>query len=123
MVLIMSSLKPNQGDIWLFDPDPVKGSEIGKKIRPCIIVSNNFMNSGPSGLIFIVPLTSVEKHIESHIKIDPPMGGVTVISFALPEQIRSISKQRLIKKLGKIDDFSILKAIRSWILDFTTLED
>lgn len=122
MVLKMNNLKPLQGEIWLFDPDPIKGNEIGKKVRPGIILSNNFMNAGPSGLVFIVPLTSVYKGIESHIKIDPPIGGVATTSYALCEQVRSISKIRLIKKLGKIDSISILKEIRSWFLDFTMLE-
>lgn len=123
MVWQMSNLKPLQGQIWLFDPDPTKGSEIGKKIRPGVIISHNLMNSGPSGLVFIVPLTSVHKGIASHIKIDPPIGGVSVQSFALAEQMRSIRKLRLVKKLGKIQSLEILNEIRSWILDFTSLEE
>jgi mRNA interferase MazF len=122
MVLKMNNLKPRQGEIWLFDPDPVKGNEIGKKIRPGLIFSHNFMNYGPSGLVFIVPLTSINKGIASHVKIEPHIGGVTVTSFALCEQLRSISRDRLIKKLGRINSLAILKEIRSWILDFTRLE-
>ena len=123
MVSPMSKLKPLQGEIWLFDPDPIKGNEIGKKIRPGIIISHNLMNEGPSGLVFIVPLTSVYKGIESHVKIDPPIGGVSVQSFALCEQMRSISKIRLVKKLGTINSNAILNEIRSWLQDFTRLED
>jgi mRNA interferase MazF len=111
-----------QGEIWLFDPDPTKGNEIGKKIRPGIIISHDLMNKGPSGLVFIIPLTSVYKGIESHVAINPPEGGITVQSFALCEQIRSISKQRLIKKIGKIKSKKILHKIREWILDLTYLE-
>lgn len=119
----MNHTKILQGEVWLFDPDPTKGNEIGKKIRPGVIISHNLMNSGPSGLLFIVPLTSVYRGIESHIKISPPNGGVTVDSYALCEQMRSISKIRLIKKLGKIDSIDLLKEIRSWLLDFTCLEE
>ncbi len=112
ILMTMNNSEPNQGEIWLFDSD-----------TPCIVISNNFMNLGPSSLIFIVPLTSVEKHIESHVKIVPPSGGLTVTSFAIPEQIRSISKQRLVKKLGKINEPGILEEIRSWIMDFINLND
>lgn len=119
----MINQKPLQGEVWLFDPDPVKGNEIGKKIRPCIVISHNLMNSGPSGLIFIIPMTSVHKGIESHVKIDPPDGGVSVTSFALCEQTKSISKSRLVKKLGKIHSITTLKMIRSWILDLIYLEE
>lgn len=118
----MINSKPLQGDVWLFDPEPIKGNEIGKKIRLGIVISHNLLNSGPSGLVFIIPLTSVYKGIPSHVKISPPNGGVTVESYALCEQIRSISKIRLVKKLGKIHSSATLNEIRSWILDFTMTE-
>jgi len=73
MALMKSN--PLQGEIWLFDPDPVKGNEIGKKVRPALVVSNNLMNRGPSGLIIVVPITSKDKRIPSHIRINPPQGG------------------------------------------------
>ena len=106
----------------VFDPDPTQGNEIGKKIRPGIIISHNLMNSGLSGLIFIVPLTSVKKGIESHVKIDPPEGGLSIQSFALCEQMRAISKIRLVKKLGSVKSTKLLHEIRSWLLDFTNLD-
>ncbi len=118
----MNKVKPLQGEIWLFDPELTKGNEIGKKIRPGIIISHNLMNSGPSGLVFIVPLTSVKKGIESHVKIDPPLGGLSVQSFALCEQMRAISKVRLVKKFGTIKSLLHLNEIRSWLLDFTNLD-
>jgi mRNA interferase MazF len=111
-----------QGEIWLFDPDPTRGTEIGKKIRPGIIMSHDLLNKGSSGLVFIVPLTSVYKGIESHIQINPPEGGVNTQSFALCEQMRSISKQRLVKRLGKIKSRELLHEIRNWILDLLMLE-
>lgn len=119
---MMNNSHPLQGEVWLFDPDPTKGNEVRKKIRPGIIISHDLMNSGPSGLIFIVPLTSVKKGIPSHVRIDPPEGGVNATSFALCEQTRSISKLRLVKRMGKIRSHILLKEIRSWILDLTNLE-
>lgn len=122
MASIMIKLKPLQGEIWLFDPEPTKGTEIGKKIRPCIVISHDIMNSGPSELILVVPLTSVHKGIPSHVQIDPSNNGVSTTNFALCEQIISISKIRLIKKLGKVTDPTILEDIRSWIIDLITIE-
>lgn len=119
--MALKKSNPEQGDIWLFDPDPVRGKEIGKKVRPALILSCNELNEGPSGLIIVVPLTSKNKLIPSHIKIEPPEGGLTIPSFAICEQIRSISKERLVKKLGKIKDISILREIHSWINDLIWL--
>jgi mRNA interferase MazF len=115
--------KALQGEVWLFDPDPTKGTEIGKKIRPGVIISNDFMNQGPSDLVFIIPLTSVSKGIASHIPIKPPEGGLTVLSFALCEQMRCISTQRLIKKLGTISSKKILREMQQWIHDLIHIED
>ncbi len=113
---------PLQGEIWLFDPDPTLGNEIGKKIRPCLIVSNNNWNKIRTGLVIIIPLTSIKKQISTHVQIDPPEGGLTVQSFALCEQIRSISKERLKKRVGKVKTHSILNEIRTWILDLTRFD-
>lgn len=119
----MTALKiyPEQGEIWLFDPDPVRGSELGKKVRPALIISCNDLNEGPSGLAIIIPITSENKQIASHVKLAPPEGGLTVTSYAVCEQIRSVSKERLVKKLGRIDDKSVLKEIHSWIMDLIWL--
>lgn len=113
---------PLQGEIWLFDPDPTIGNEIDKKIRPCLIISSNEWNKIRSGLVIIVPLTSVNKNILTHVQIDPPEGGLSVTSYALCEQVRSMSKERLKTRLGKVQSPSLLKEIRSWILDLTRIE-
>jgi mRNA-degrading endonuclease toxin of MazEF toxin-antitoxin module len=89
----MSVFKPLQGEIWLFDPDPVKGNEIGKKIRLGVVISHSAMNTGPSGLLFIVPLTSIDKGIESHIRIDPPIEAIAKVVFDL-SRIDSFSSFR-----------------------------
>lgn len=121
---MMGSKKNNplQGEIWLFDPDPVRGNEIGKKLRPALVVSNNLMNKGQSGLIIIVPITSKDKKIPSHIRIDPPQGGVKVPSFAICEQVRSISKSRLVKRFGKVQSTMMLKEINSWLNDLLWID-
>lgn len=110
---------PQQGEVWLFDPDPIKGNEIGTKIRPGIILSHDLMNKSSASLVFIIPLTSVHKGIVSHILIEPPEGGLSTKSYAVCEQLRSISKMRLVKKIGKIKSKKILHEIRNWILDLT----
>jgi len=111
---------PRQGEIWLFDPDPVVGEELGKKLRPALILSSNVMNAY-SPLAIIIPLTSKDKKTPSHVKIEPPEGGLSVTSFAVCEQIRSISKKRLIRKLGTVSDSSILEEIYGWITDLIAI--
>jgi mRNA interferase MazF len=110
-----------RGEVWLFDPDPVKGNEIGKKERPVIILSSTIFNKGPRGLVIIVPLTTIERGFSSHVKIIPKDGGVKKTCFAMCEQIRSISKIRLIKKWGKVENQIIITEISQWITDLLDL--
>ena len=117
----LTSINAKQGDIWLFDPDPVRGTELGKKILPALIISCNELNEGWSNLIIIVPLTSKDKKITSHVRIEPPEGGITVPSFIVCEQIRSISKERLVKKLGTIQDPALLREVHLWIMNLIWL--
>lgn len=113
--------RPRQREIWLFNPDPVIGNEIGYKLRPALIISNNRVNQGPSNLLIIVPCTTKMKNIPSHICIDPPNGGLTSCSYLVCEQLRSISKERLVQKFGVVD-FKTLQAVLEWISDFVHID-
>lgn len=114
---VLTKINPLQGEVWLFDPDPVKGREIGKKVRPALVVSSNLLNRGASGLVIVVPVTIRDKGIPSHVRILLLQGGVKVASFAVCEHIRSISKDRLMKRLGCIQSQKILGEVYSWLTD------
>ncbi|MEQ8192261.1 MAG: type II toxin-antitoxin system PemK/MazF family toxin [Candidatus Eremiobacterota bacterium] len=92
-----------RGEIWLIDLDPAKGAEM-KKIRPAIIVSDDSIGILP--LKVIVPITDWKDHyniVPWMIKLDPDdKNGLHKISCADTFQIRSLSKERFIQKIGKI---------------------
>lgn len=83
-----------RGDVYLINLDPTIGSEI-QKVRPCLIVSPNEMNKYIQTII-IAPMTTTIRNYKSRITIEfnNKQGQVML------EQIRTIDKQRLIKKLG-----------------------
>ena len=112
-----------RGDVWLFDPDPIRGREVGKKLRPAIIISNDTFNNGPSGLLIVVPLTTKDKKIPCHISILPKDGGVKERCFAMCEQIRCISRERLISRWGHIHNPKILKYIAEWLGSLLSLDE
>ena len=89
-------------DIWLVDLNPPgRGKEI-HKTRPALVLSHDDFNNSPAELVVILPITSTDLKIPVHIRIDPPEGGVRNASFIKCDQIRTISKQRLIKRWGSI---------------------
>lgn len=98
-----------QSEIWLIDLDPTKGAEIQKK-RPAVIVNDDRLGKLP--LKVIVPITDWKDHYKIApwmVKIEPDTtNGRSKISSADCFQIRSISEQRLIKKLGEVDSNTLI---------------
>ena len=91
----------SRGEVWLVDLNPIRGHEQAG-LRPALIVSEDEFNYGPSGLIVVVPISSREKGIPLHVETVPPEGGLRVRSFIMSEHVRSISKDRLTRRLGSI---------------------
>jgi len=92
-----------QGEVWLINLDPTIGAEI-KKIRPAIIVSDDSLGKLP--LKVIVPVTDWKERYDIApwmIKIEPnSRNGLTKESSADCFQVRSVSQERFVKKLGEI---------------------
>ena len=92
-----------QGEIWLINLDPTFGAEI-KKTRPAIIVNDNAVGKLP--LKIIVPLTDWKKRYDIApwmVKISPDkQNKLKKTSSADCFQIRSLSEQRFVKKIGTV---------------------
>ncbi|MBE9595105.1 MAG: type II toxin-antitoxin system PemK/MazF family toxin, partial [Proteobacteria bacterium] len=92
----------NQGDIYLINLDPALHTEAGK-IRPGIIISINAMNQYSPRLI-IAPITSnIGKVYPFEVFITRGVGGLEKDSKIMLDQIRSLDKRRLVKKIGAIN--------------------
>jgi mRNA interferase MazF len=99
----------NQGDIYLINLDPTIRTEAGK-IRPGMILSVNAMNHY-SPRIIIAPITSrVGKIYPFEVFIPVNIGGLKKDSKIMLDQMRSLDKKRLIKKIGVIDKELLIKA-------------
>lgn len=90
---------PLRGEIWLADLDPIRGHEQGGK-RPVLIISADAYNSGPAGLAVALPLTKTNRGVPMHPSLAPGEGGLKTQSYILCDAVRSISKDRLIKRWG-----------------------
>jgi mRNA interferase MazF len=95
------SSEPEQGDVYWADPDPTRGSE-QSKARPFAIVSVDQLNRSPIGLSLAVPLTRTDFKNALHLIISPPEVGLRESSFAMPEQLRAVSHERLSQRLGRL---------------------
>lgn len=110
-----------RGEIYFANLDPTIGTEI-KKQRPALIISND-TNNKVASLLTIVPLTSnVAKVYPFEVFLSKKDTGLTKSSKAQCQQIRSISKLRIVGKCaGKISRYHLTQienAIKLH-LDFT----
>ena len=90
-----------QREIWLADLTPAKGSE-QKGLRPVVIISGNVLNKYMD-IIIACPLTTKIKNYNGNLVLHPDITNrLSEKSEIFTFQIRSISKQRLVKKLSTI---------------------
>ena len=92
---------PARGDIWEVDLNPTVGREQAGR-RPVLIVSDNALNRSPRGLVVVIPVTGTSRGLPTHVPIIPPEGGLTKPSVMMTEQVRSISKDRLVRRHGAV---------------------
>lgn len=86
----------NRFDVYLVSLDPALGSEI-QKARPCVVISPDEMNRVLATVI-IAPMTSTIRNYPTRIPVTfKAKQGEVVL-----DQIRTVDKQRLHKKLGSI---------------------
>ena len=85
-----------RGEVWLIALDPTVGSEI-EKTRPCAIISPNVCNRKLKTVI-VAPLTKTIKDYPTRLTIEfqDRQGSIAL------DQIRSVDKARLVKKVGSI---------------------
>jgi len=67
-----------------------------------LIVSEEPFNRSGAGLVIALPITSTLRPIPFRVRISPPEGGLIMVSDVLCEGVRSISKERLLVRLGRI---------------------
>lgn len=92
-----------QCEIWLADLNPVKGSE-QRGLRPVVIVSGNVLNDYMK-IVITCPLTTKIKGYKGNLVLEPDnTNKLLAKSEVLTFHIRSISKERLVKKIGRITD-------------------
>lgn len=90
-----------QYEVVLVNLDPTIGSKM-KKTRPCIILSPNEMNKYLQTIV-VAPMTSSSKPYPTRIQINQK----TTKGWIALDQIRTIDRQRIIKKIGSLQDKEI----------------
>ena len=105
----MANIVVKRGEIFYADLSPVIGSEQGG-IRPVIIIQNDIGNRYSPTVIVAAITSQINKaKLPTHVEISSEEYGLNRDSVVLLEQVRTIDKQRLREKIGKLDELQMVK--------------
>jgi mRNA interferase MazF len=92
-------------DVHLVRRDPAEGREI-QKTRPCVVISPDEMNRHV-GTVIVAPMTTARRTYPSRVTVEfQGKQGEIVL-----DQIRTVDKHRLVKRLGTIDEQTAEKVL------------
>lgn len=96
--------QPKRGEIWLLDWSPARGSEQAG-FRPALVIQTDAANSNPAyPNTVVLAVSSKGKQVPFHITVKPSgRNGLKEISFIKCEQVLTVAKDRLTRKLGVIE--------------------
>lgn len=101
-----------QKDIYWANLDPIKGKEQKGK-RPVVIISGNAMNEN-FGVSIVCPISSKIKNYTGTVKLEKnKINNLKEDSEVIAFQIRTIAKERMIKKIGEITDEQLKEIFHS----------
>jgi mRNA interferase MazF len=97
----------DRGEVWLTALDPTVGSEI-QKTRPCLVVSPKELNTRLRTVI-LAPLTTGSVPASFRVAVNfQNKNGLVVL-----DQIRTVDKRRLIRRLGEINPNILAQVMRA----------
>lgn len=85
----------------MVDLSPTRGRE-QSGMRPALVLSVDKFNHGPADVVIVVPITKTNRSIPSHVMVPAGEAGLTFESYIKCEDLRSISKDRLVRHMGDV---------------------
>lgn len=102
----------NSGEIWWVDLGRGRGRE-QQGFRPALVVSGNYFNELADTLALVVPCTTRSRGWINQVPIEGD-SGLGRATYAMTEQVRVISKERLVRRIGHVDQQTMIR-VRTWI--------
>ena len=113
---------PRRGEVYLVTFDPTVGSEI-QRTRPALIIQNDIANrNSPITIVTAITSQFEESLYPTEVRIAPPEGGLTTASVVLLNQMRSIDRRRLVRRLGRVSAATMERVNRAIQLSLGLIE-
>jgi mRNA interferase MazF len=109
-------IRPKRGEVYLVNFDPTTGAEI-QKTRPALVVQNDVANRhSPITIVAAIISQFDESFYPTEVLIQPPEGGLSIPSVVLINQIRSVDKRRLVRRLGVLTPATMERVDRAVLI-------
>ena len=105
------------GEVWWASPDASAGREQAGR-RPVLVIANDEYLEAVTTLAMVVPITTTDRAWPNHVPLTGAH-GLSRESFAMSEQLRVISRERMAGLAGEVDH-ATLETVRGWVIDFLT---
>ena len=93
---------PRRGEVYLVSFDPTVGHEI-QKTRPAVVIQNDVSNQySPITIVAAISSQFSEPPFPREVVIEPADSGLSKRSAVIANQIRSVDRLRLQKKIGRL---------------------
>ena len=109
----------NRWEIFICDLNPTQGSEQQGK-RPVLVISNDIVNH-VLPIATVLPISSIkpgDKIYPTEIQMPSAMTGLLKDSVAMVQQIRTVSQQRLINKVGELADAKLRETVNETLRQY-----
>jgi mRNA interferase MazF len=108
--------------VYLVNFDLTIGAEI-KKTRPALILQNDIANRySPITIVAAITSQFEERLYPTEVLVRAPEGGLGVDSVVLLNQIRSIDKRRLVRRLGVLKPETMEQVEQAIMVSFGLIE-
>lgn len=99
-----------RGEVYLVNFDPTVGSEI-KKTRPALVIQNDTANRySPITIVAAITSKFDDELYPTEVLISAGEGGLKQDSVVVFDQLRTIDKRRIVKKLGKVNELTLKRS-------------
>ena len=114
--------RPLRGEVYFVAFDPTLGAEI-RKTRPALILQNDIANrSSPITIVAAITSKFDEELYPTEVLVRAPEGGLDADSVVLLNQIRSVDRRRLMRRVGRLMPETMRLVDRALVLSLGLIE-
>jgi mRNA interferase MazF len=89
-----------RGEVWLVELGA--GPDGGGTAQPAVVVSADALGESAAGVALVVPTTTSQRDVPSHVPIEQGLSGLEAVCFAKCEELRSVDEEHLLRRLGTV---------------------